>query len=107
MRIVFTTGGTVGLVALIITSVRIVIEIAGSVRTGCSTRSNPLFHLTGGNNGFSRTGSQYLCKLIMLLLVYHQPILGFDADLQTRIIALEGLIGWLPFGYGARPFSHC
>lgn len=106
MRIVFTTGGTVGLVALIITSVRIVIEIAGSVRTGCST-GQPLFHLTGGNNGFSRTGSQYLCKLIMLLLVYHQPILGFDADLQTRIIALEGLIGWLPFGYGAVLFSHC
>lgn len=40
-------------------------------------------------------------QLIMLLLVYHQPILGFDADLQTRIIALECLIGWLPFGYGA------
>lgn len=40
-------------------------------------------------------------QLIMLLLVYHQPIFGFDADLQTSVIALECLIGWLPFGYGA------
>ena len=40
-------------------------------------------------------------QLIMLLLVYHQPIFGFDADLQTSVIALECLIGWLPFGYGS------
>lgn len=37
----------------------------------------------------------------MLLLVYHQPVFGFDADLQARVIALEGLIGWLPFGYSS------
>lgn len=100
VRIVFTIGGTVGLAALIITSVRIVIGIAGSVRAGCFT-SQPLFHLTGGNDGFSRARGQYLCELVVLFLVYHQPIFGFDADLQTRIIALERLIERLPFGYGA------
>ena len=37
----------------------------------------------------------------MFLLVYHQPIFGFDADLQARVIALERLVGRFPFGYGA------